>query len=84
MPKNKPNGRPKIPFYLPLDFFFQHPQFRRLVADTLSESQLKARGYFEPARVAALLQRMETREFIYLKQVMSLVILELWHRAFID
>ena len=84
MAKNKPNGRPKIPFYLPLDFFFQHPQFRRLVDDTLSESQLKARGYFDPARVAALIQRMETREFIYLKQVMSLVILELWHRAFID
>ncbi len=84
MPRNRPNGRPKIPFYLPLDFFFQHPQFRRLVADTLNETQLKARGYFDPARVAALVQRMETREFIYLKQVMSLVILELWHRAFID
>jgi hypothetical protein len=27
---------------------------------------------------------MESREFLYLKQVMSLVILELWHRAFID
>lgn len=84
MPRNKPNGRPKIPFYLPLDFFFRHPQFRRLVADTLNESQIRARGYFDPARVAALIERMETREFIYLKQVMSLVILELWHRAFVD
>ena len=84
MPQNRPNGRPKIPFYLPLDFFFLHPQFRRLVEDTLSGPQLKARGYFDPARVADLIQRMETREFIYLKQVMSLVILELWHRAFID
>jgi hypothetical protein len=27
---------------------------------------------------------METREFIYLKQVMALVILELWHKVFID
>lgn len=84
MPRNKPNGRPKIPFYLPLDFFFQHPQFKRLVDDTLSESQLRKRGYFDPAQVAALRQRMEAHEFIYLKQVMSLVILELWHRAFID
>ena len=25
-----------------------------------------------------------TREFVYCKQVMSLVILELWHRVFID
>ena len=27
---------------------------------------------------------METREFVYLKQVMSLVILELWHCVFVD
>ena len=32
----------------------------------------------------ALLDKMETREFIYLKQVMALVILELWHQIFID
>lgn len=84
MPANPPGHRPKIPFFLPLEFFFQHPQFRALVADTLSESQIKARGYFDPARVADLLRKMETREFVWLKQVMSLVILELWHRVFID
>ncbi len=77
MVRNRPNGRPKMSFYLPIDFFFQHPQFRRLVVDTLFDSQIKARGYFDPARVAALLTRMGTREFIYLKQVMSLVILGL-------
>jgi hypothetical protein len=27
---------------------------------------------------------MKTREFVTLKQVMSLVILELWHQVFID
>ena len=27
---------------------------------------------------------MESREFVYLKQVMSLVVLELWHMIFID
>jgi hypothetical protein len=59
-------------------------EFKNLVADTLSDSQIKARGYFDPAAVRALLTRMESREFLYLKQVMSLVILELWHRAFID
>jgi hypothetical protein len=31
-----------------------------------------------------LIGKMETREFVYLKQVMSLVILKLWHRVFID
>ena len=38
----------------------------------------------DPAAVRALLTRMESREFLYLKQVMSLVILELWHRVFVD
>lgn len=84
MPKNRPAARPKIPFFLPLEFFFRHPQFKALVADTLSESQIKARGYFDPKAVAGLVQRMETREFVWLKQVMSLVILELWHRVFVD
>jgi asparagine synthase (glutamine-hydrolysing) len=84
MPKNKPGHRPKIPFFLPLEFFFQHPQFQALVADTLSESSLKRRGYFDPKAVRILLEKMQTREFIYLKQVMSLVILELWHRVFVD
>jgi asparagine synthase (glutamine-hydrolysing) len=82
MPKNRPGHRPKIPFFLPLEFFFEHPQFKRLVEECLSESQIKARGYFDPVQVRHLLAKMETREFIYLKQVMSLVILELWHRAF--
>ena len=84
MPRNRPGHRPKIPFFLPLEFFFEHPEFRELVADTLSDSQIRARGYFEPAAVRSLLARMESREFLYLKQVMSLVILELWHRAFVD
>ena len=61
-----------------LNKFFEFP------ADTLSETQLRKRGYFDPARVRWLIGKMETREFVYLKQVMSLVILELWHRVFVD
>ena len=67
-----------------MEFFFEHPQIRRLIAETLNEEQVRKRGYFEPAYVKNLLSMMETREFIYLKQVMALVILELWHRIFID
>ncbi len=76
--------RKKNPFFLPMEFFFEHPQIRRLIEMTLNEDQLKKRGYFEPAYVKELLAKMETREFVYLKQVMSLVILELWHMVFID
>ena len=30
MPRNKPGHRPKIPFFLPLDFFFEHPEVKAL------------------------------------------------------
>jgi len=76
--------RKKNPFFLPMEFFFEHPQIKRLIAETLNEDQVRRRGYFDPAYIKALLGKMETREFVYLKQVMSLVILELWHRVFID
>lgn len=76
--------RKKNPFFLPMEFFFEHPQIRRLIAETLNEDQLRKRGYFEPSYVRDLLRKMETREFVYLKQVMALVILELWHKVFID
>ena len=77
-------NRPKNPFFLPMEFFYEHPQIRELIRLTLNNDQVKRRGYFEPERVAALVKRMESREFIDLKQVMSLVILELWHMIFID
>ena len=80
----KVTQRRKNPFFLPMEFFFDHPQIRGLIAETLNEAQVRKRGYFDSTYVKALLEKMETREFVYLKQVMALVILELWHRVFID
>ena len=77
-------NRPKNPFFFPMEFFFEHPQTGRLIERTLNEGQLRKRGYFDPVYVRNLLERMKTREFVTLKQVMALVILELWHQVFID
>ena len=77
-------NRPKNPFFFPMEFFFEHPQFHDLVETTLGEKAIRRRGYFRPEYVTELRKRMETREFVYLKQIVSLVILELWHRIFID
>jgi len=77
-------NRPKNPFFFPVEFFFEHPQVARLIDDTLNPDAVRRRGYFNPDAVAALLAKMPSREFVTLKQVMSLVILELWHRIFID
>ena len=67
-----------------MEFFFEHPQIAGLIDRTLNESQIRKRGYFRPKYIKDLLDRMKTREFVVLKQVMSLVILELWHQVFID
>jgi asparagine synthase (glutamine-hydrolysing) len=76
--------RSKNPFYLPLEYFHGHPEIRDLIRMTLSPEAVRKRGWFDPGAVSWLVDRMETGEFLYLKQVMSLVILELWHRVFID
>lgn len=77
--------RAKIPFYLPVEYFLDQPQFNALVAECLNQDAVKKRGIFEPKRVNWLIDRMRaTREFLYCKQVMSLIILELWFRVFID
>ena len=77
-------NRPKNPFFFPMEFFFEHPQINRLIERTLNEEQVKKRGYFRYEYIRDLLDKMKTREFVYLKQVMSLVTLELWHQIFID
>ena len=77
-------NRPKNPFFLPMDYFYENPKIRELIELTLNEDAVKKRGYFDPKRVRALVDGMQGGEFIGLKQVMSLVILELWHLIFID
>jgi len=76
--------RSKNPFYFPLEFFRESAPMRELIALTLDDARVRRRGYFDPARVRYLVEQMETGEFLYLKQVMSLVILELWHMVFMD
>lgn len=78
------SNRPKNPFFLPLDYFYQNPKIRELIDLTLNADAVKKRGYFDPVKVRALVDGMARGEFIGLKQVMSLVILELWHLVFID
>jgi asparagine synthase (glutamine-hydrolysing) len=77
--------RKKIPFYLPVEYFLDQPQFKKIVAETLNPAAIQKRGMFDAPKVQVLIERMHrTREFIYCKQVMSLVILELWHQVFVD
>ncbi len=77
-------GRSKNPFYFPLEYFHESQAIQELIRMCLDPERVKRRGLFDPAAVTRLVGRMQTGEFLYLKQVMSLVILELWQTIFLD
>jgi asparagine synthase (glutamine-hydrolysing) len=77
-------GRRKMPFYVPLERFLSDHRFREMVDDTLSEQTVRDRGLFKPEAVARLRTSMERGEFLFAKQVFSLVMLELWFRMAVD
>jgi asparagine synthase (glutamine-hydrolysing) len=76
--------RRKMPFYVPAERYLAEPAFQELVADTLSERAGKARGLLEPQAVSRVRNSMQTGEFIFVKQAISLMMLELWFRMAVD
>ncbi|RMD81876.1 MAG: asparagine synthase (glutamine-hydrolyzing) [Candidatus Dadabacteria bacterium] len=78
------SARAKKPFYAPIENFVRDPAFRELVSDCLSDEAVRRRGMFDPAAIRDLRARAEEGEFLYVKQVFSLVMLELWFRRFVE
>lgn len=76
--------RKKMPFYVPVEKYFQQPSFRDLMDDLLDDEAVRRRGLFRPQTVARLRAMMHQREFVLVKQVFSLMVLELWFRIFQD
>jgi asparagine synthase (glutamine-hydrolysing) len=76
--------RRKMPFYVPLEKCFSEPAFQALVQDALSNARICSRGIFRPQEVSKLRQSMHRGEFLFVKQVFSLVVLELWFRMAVD
>ena len=76
--------RKKMPFYVPIETYFQQPGFRDLMEDLLSDQAVRHRGLFRPEAVARLRGLMHRHEFLLVKQVFSLMVLELWFRIFYD
>jgi asparagine synthase (glutamine-hydrolysing) len=77
-------SRGKQPFYAPVEKYLEHPYFRDMVEDTLSAESVRARGLFRPEAVARLRAATTAGEFVHVKQVFSLVLLELWFRMAVD
>ena len=76
--------RKKMPFYVPMENYFQQREFRDLMEDLLSEESVRRRGIFQPQAITRLRELMHRREFLLVKQVFSLMVLELWFRLFYD
>lgn len=75
--------RPKMGFGVPLGRWFRGP-LRELAHDVLLGSSLRARGYFRPAAIERLLDEHVTGRRNWHYHLWNLLVLELWHRTFID
>ncbi|MCG3160946.1 MAG: Asparagine synthetase [glutamine-hydrolyzing] 1 [Acidobacteria bacterium] len=83
LPKRSTSRR-KMPFYVPIEQYFSDPRFQELMADTLSEKSILKRGLLRPEAVLKLCRAMRRGEFVFVKQVFSLIVLELWFRMAVD
>jgi asparagine synthase (glutamine-hydrolysing) len=75
--------RPKMGFSVPLDLWLQG-ELRPLAEELLLSSRASARGYFEHKAVQALWKAHGSSMSNYAPQLWGLMVLELWHRTFVD
>lgn len=76
-------NRSKQGFIVPIDRWFRH-DLQEMAYDTLLDSRSLARGYFRPDEVKRLLDEHVGGSQHRHRQLWSLLMLELWHRCFID
>ncbi|MBI3978181.1 MAG: asparagine synthase (glutamine-hydrolyzing) [Chloroflexi bacterium] len=79
-------SRPKTGFSLPMARYLRH-QLRPLVESTLADAVVARRGYFRPAAVRAIRDHFfQQRDVVWAEhlQLWLLVVLELWHRLYVD
>lgn len=73
--------RKKAGFPVPYEAWLR-TELKSWVKDVLFDSQTLARGYFNRSRIEYLLAE-NSRSGRYSKEVLSLLVLELWHRSFL-
>jgi asparagine synthase (glutamine-hydrolysing) len=74
--------RRKRGFGLPLKRWLRE-DLRELTRDVLLDRTARERGLFNPARVAELVSSLDG-ESVRTRQIWTLLMLELWFRAFVD
>lgn len=75
--------RPKQGFDVPIKHWFNH-ELREMLDDTLNDARTHARGYFDRRAVIGILDDHRRGVRDQARHLWGLLVLELWHRAFID
>ena len=75
--------RPKAPFNAPLRAWMRGP-LAAMVDELLSERSLKARGFYHPPAVRALIEHDRNGHEDHGMVIWSLLTTELWFRTFFD
>ena len=72
-------------FGLPVGMWFRrHGGFRELVGDLLFSERARQRGYFNQGFIRHLVERHERGAWDHTQEIWLLLMLELWHRRFVD
>jgi asparagine synthase (glutamine-hydrolysing) len=75
--------RGKEGFSIPIKNWLMQ-ELRPLLEDTLSETRLKQRGYFQPAYVQYLIREHLDGKENHSHRLWALMMVEIWHQAYID
>jgi asparagine synthase (glutamine-hydrolysing) len=75
--------RPKMGFGVPIDHWFRH-ELREMAYDVLLDARARQRGYFRPEIVRRYLDEHVEGRAHHHPRLWSLLMLEQWHRVFID
>ncbi len=75
--------RGKMGFGVPLDHWFRGP-LREFAREVLLHERTLDRGYFRPEAVRALVEEHQSGRFDHSYRLWALVVLELWHRCWVE
>jgi asparagine synthase (glutamine-hydrolysing) len=75
--------RGKMGFGVPLEHWFRG-ELKALAHEVLLDPRTADRGYFRPAAIKRLLAEHVTARFNHAHRLWALLVLELWHREWID
>jgi asparagine synthase (glutamine-hydrolysing) len=75
--------RPKMGFGVPIDRWFRE-DCRDFVGDVLLSKRCLQRGYFKADRIRHMIETQQSGACSYGSRVYALLMLELWHREYVD